>query len=452
MGELFGTDGIRGVANQYPLDCETALNAGRTIAAYFNQDGQGSNRFLIGQDTRISGSMLASALAAGACSMGKDVYLAGVIPTPGVAYLSAVGGYDAGIVISASHNPFYDNGIKLFNGDGFKLSDMAEGTIEQLIVDPLSLSRQSKSVQQVGRIHHLDDAQGRYRRFLEKTFVSSGLSLKGMTLVIDGSNGAASEIAPVLFQSLGAGVRSIFCTPDGININDNCGSQHPETLAKMVVAENADAGLAFDGDADRLIAVDEKGKVLTGDQVMAVCAQNMQTRGQLVNPKVVTTVMSNMGLGAALKHMGIGHIKAGVGDRYVMQEMRKNGAVLGGEDSGHMIFLNHHTTGDGMLAALKLMEAMQSSGRPLSDLATVMTVFPQCLINVDVKSKPAIETIDEVVRAIETVESKMGEQGRVLVRYSGTQPKCRVMVEGPTEQETDAFCRMIAEVVARELG
>ena len=247
-------------------------------------------------------------------------------------------------------------------------------------------------------------------------------------------------------------MRSIFCTPDGININDNCGSQHPEALAKMVVAENADAGLAFDGDADRLIAVDEKGKVLTGDQVMAVCAQNMQTRGQLVNPKVVTTVMSNMGLGAALKHMGIDHIKAGVGDRYVMQEMRKNGAVLGGEDSGHMIFLNHHTTGDGMLAALKLMEAMQSSGRPLSDLATVMTVFPQCLINVDVKSKPAIETIDEVVRAIETVESKMGEQGRVLVRYSGTQPKCRVMVEGPTEQETDAFCRMIAEVVARELG
>jgi phosphoglucosamine mutase len=452
VGELFGTDGIRGVANQYPLDCETALNTGRAIAAFFNQDGQGSSRFLIGRDTRISGSMLAGALAAGICSMGKDVYLTEVIPTPGVAYLTAADRYDAGIVISASHNPFFDNGIKLFNGDGFKLPDRAEGAIERLIVDPLSLSRQSQAVQGVGRIYHLDDAQDRYRRFLEKIFVSSGVSLQGMTLVIDGSNGAASEIAPILFESLGARVKPISCTPDGININENCGSQHPETLAQKVVAENADAGLAFDGDADRLIAVDEKGTVLTGDQVMAVCAQHMQTSGQLVNPTVVTTVMSNIGFGVALEKMGIGHIKANVGDRYVMQKMIEADAVLGGEDSGHMIFLNHHTTGDGMLAALKLLETMQSAGKPLSELATIMTVFPQCLINVDVQSKPKIDTVHAVMQAIEKVETQLGKGGRVLVRYSGTQPKCRVMVEGPSEKETNALCQEIASVVAEELG
>lgn len=453
MGELFGTDGIRGVANQYPLDCETALKAGRAIAAYFEGiEPESSNRFIIGQDTRISGNMLVSALAAGICSMGKDVDLAGVIPTPGVAHLASADRYDAGIVISASHNPFYDNGIKLFNGDGFKLPDRAEVAIEQLIIDPLPLSRQSQAVQGVGRIHRLDDAQDRYRRFLEKIILSSGVSLKGMTLVIDGSNGAASEIAPALFESLGARVKPIFCTPDGININDNCGSQHPETLAQSVVAENADAGLAFDGDADRLIAVNEKGTVLTGDQVMAVCAQHMQASGQLVNPTVVTTVMSNMGFGVALEKMGIGHIKANVGDRYVMQKMRDAGAVLGGEDSGHMIFLNHHTTGDGMLAALKLLETMQSAGRPLSELATIMTVFPQCLINVDVRSKPKIDTVDSVMQAIETVETQLGKRGRVLVRYSGTQPKCRVMVEGPSEKETHAFCMEIASVVAKELG
>ncbi len=395
--------------------------------------------------------MLVSVLAAGICSMGKEVYLAGVLPTPGVAYLTAANGFNAGIVISASHNPFQDNGIKLFNRDGYKLSDDVERAIEQLIDDDGALYRKSQTIERVGMIHHLGNAQNDYRRFLQRC-LPAGSSLAGLKLVADCSNGAASQIAPTLFENLGATVQTLFGEPDGININDNCGSQHPGALARVVVAENADLGLAFDGDADRLIAVDEKGGVLSGDQVMAICANAMQANGELVNPVVVTTVMSNMGLGAALKKMGIGHIKAQVGDRYVMQAMVKAGAVFGGEDSGHMIFLNHHTTGDGMLAALKLMQAVQSSGKPLSELATVMTVFPQCLINVDVTSKPAIDTIDAVMRAIRTVEAELGDGGRVLVRYSGTQPQCRVMVEGPTQQETQSFCRQIASAVAKALG
>jgi len=453
LNRLFGTDGIRGVANRYPLDCETAIVAGRAIAAYFSQDKNASGRFLVGQDTRISGSMLACSLAAGICSMGMDVYLAGVMPTPGVAYLTTTEGFDAGIVISASHNPFYDNGIKLFGGDGFKLSDTVERSIEKLIADSQALARQSQAVQQVGRINDFTGALSHYSRFLEDVVSNDGAkSFDGTKLVIDGSNGAASEIAPALFRSLGANVKSISCTPDGFNINDNCGSQHPQALARAVVAEKADAGLAFDGDADRLIAVDESGNVLSGDQVMAICARDMLSKGELKNAKVVTTVMSNIGLGMALENMGIEHLKAQVGDRYVMEEMRKTGAVLGGEDSGHMIFLNHHTTGDGMLAAIKLLEAVRAAGKPLSELATLMTVFPQSLINVDVKAKPALETVGAIVAAIAEVEARLGDKGRVLVRYSGTQPQCRVMVEGPTKSETQSFCKQIADVVAGELG
>jgi len=453
LNRLFGTDGIRGVANRYPLDCETAIIAGRAIAANFSQDKNASGRFLVGQDTRISGSMLASALAAGICSMGMDVYLAGVMPTPGVAYLTTTEGFDAGIVISASHNPFYDNGIKLFGGDGFKLSDTVERSIEKLIADSQALAGQSQAVQQVGRINDFTGGVSHYSRFLEDVVSNDGaMSFDGTKLVIDGSNGAASEIAPALFRSLGANVKSISCTPDGFNINDNCGSQHPRALARAVVAEKADAGLAFDGDADRLIAVDESGNVLSGDQVMAICARDMLSKGELKNAKVVTTVMSNIGLGMALENMGIEHLKAQVGDRYVMEEMRKAGAVLGGEDSGHMIFLNYHTTGDGMLAAIKLLEAVRTAGKPLSELATVMTVFPQSLINVDVKAKPALETVGAIVAAIAEVEARLGDKGRVLVRYSGTQPQCRVMVEGPIKPETQMLCKQIADVVAGELG
>jgi phosphoglucosamine mutase len=452
VGELFGTDGIRGAANRYPLDCETVVKIGRAIAECFaGEKQQEAGRFLIGQDTRLSGNMLVGALAAGICSMGSDVHLAGVIPTPGVAYLTQAMAFDAGIVVSASHNPYADNGVKIFKGDGFKLSDTAEAAIERLIENEAELSEKSGKIDRVGTIQRVDDAHETYRRFLTGC-LSTDISLDGLRLVIDCSNGAASRIAPELFRNLGATATAIFCTPDGVNINRDCGSQHPEMLAKFVVTEKADLGLAFDGDADRLIVVDEKGTVLSGDQVMAICTKYLQSMGRLVNPVVVTTVMSNMGFGLALKRMGLTHIKARVGDRYVMEEMVKAGAVLGGENSGHMIFLDHHTTGDGMLAALQLIEAMRSSGKPVSEMASVMTVFPQCLINVDVRDKPPIEMLDKVNREIEKVEDILGENGRVLVRYSGTQPQCRVMVEGPAREETDALCRQIASVVKEELG
>lgn len=452
MGTLFGTDGIRGMANRYPLDGETALRAGRAVAACFSGRTGAGGRVLIGRDTRISGDMLVNAVAAGICAMGSDVYLAGVIPTPGIAYLCAALGFDAGIVISASHNPFYDNGIKLFDSTGYKLADDVEQTIEASILAHDGLQTQSQSIQRTGQVHRLDDGLDRYRRFLVDCHADDGATLKGVKMVIDCSNGAASRIAPDLFGRLGARVTTLAAEPNGTNINDQCGSQHPQRLASVVVAENAAIGLAFDGDADRLIAVDETGSILTGDQIMAICARHMQANGKLTDDTVVTTVMSNMGLGAALGSMGIRHLQSKVGDRYVMETMRSNGAVLGGEDSGHMIFLDHHTTGDGLLAALKLIHAMQSSKQPLSTLATVMQVFPQHLISVDVRSKPDLATIPEIGAAIAEVEKALTGRGRVLVRYSGTQPQCRVMVEGPSETETISFCQQIAATVRKVLG
>ena len=451
MGTLFGTDGIRGKANRYPLDCETAVKAGRAVAAFWGGDTTGAPRFLIGCDTRISGSMLAGALAAGICSMGGDVWQGGVLPTPGVAHLTKYGDFDAGIVISASHNPFFDNGIKLFNRDGFKLSDADEAAIEGLIVDDGALIERCRDIQKTGTIHVLAEAGDGYADFLAQQMASE-VSLAGMRLVVDCSNGAASGIAPDLFGRLGASVTPLFCDPDGININAQCGSQHPEVLAKRVVAEKADLGLAFDGDADRLIAVDETGSVLSGDQIMAILAKSLLDQGRLNPPLVVTTVMSNLGFGQALATMGVRHIKAAVGDRYVMAEMVKAGAVMGGEDSGHMIFLDHHTTGDGMLAALMLLAAVVRAGQPLSKMATLMTVFPQCLINVAVEEKPPLDTVPSIQAAIEVAERQLGDTGRVLVRYSGTQPQCRVMVEGPTEAVTRSLCQEIAGTVKTALS
>ena len=451
MSTLFGTDGIRGVANQYPLDGETALAVGRAVAEFFSSDRRPSKGFVIGQDPRNSGDMVASALAAGICSMGQDVHLAGILPTPGIAHLTAKGGFEAGIVISASHNPFHDNGIKLFQSDGYKLSDATEAAIESLIGDADALRKKSAAIERLGRIQPIADAAGRYLRFLTGC-VGEDTSLKGLNVVIDGSNGAASSLAPRLFEGLGATVTTICCEPDGFNINAGCGSQHPGALAKRVVLEKADAGLAFDGDADRLIVVAETGAVLTGDQVLAICAGHMQAKGTLAHSVLVTTVMSNMGLQVALRRMGIAHIAARVGDRHVMQEMRKAGAVLGGEDSGHMIFLAEHTTGDGLLAALKLFEIMRRSKKPLSELASVMTVLPQSLINVEVRSKPDLDSVEPVRHVIKAVTEGLGDSGRVLVRYSGTQPQCRVMVEAATDTIAQASCRQIATVIGQELG
>ena len=456
MTKLFGTDGIRGVANKYPVTPEIALKLGRAAVSILGkQDKNNRCRIVIGKDTRLSGDMLEFAIASGICSMGGDVYLAGVIPTPGVAFLTSSLEADAGIVISASHNPFYDNGIKFFNKNGFKLSDELEAAIEdeikKTVLDDTGNSSAQENEIQPGRVYNIETPTIKYADFL-KNRIKGKNPFQDMKLVIDCSNGAASQVAPLVFESLGAELKTIFANPDGKNINADCGSQHTEALCKAVLEMKADIGLAFDGDADRLIAVDEKGKELTGDQILAICARDLKQRGLLKKNLLVSTVMSNLGLGMALKKMGIKHITTMVGDRYVMEEMISSGAVIGGEDSGHMIFLDHHTTGDGILSALMLLEAMKNASMPLSELAYVMDIFPQVLLGVEVKEKPDIDTIPEIVDIIKSVESSLGENGRVLVRYSGTQPLCRVMVEGPTLEETRMHCHKIAEVVKTLLG
>ncbi|RZB38087.1 MAG: phosphoglucosamine mutase [Desulfobacteraceae bacterium Eth-SRB2] len=449
MGELFGTDGIRGVANQYPMTPEMAVTIGRAVAAIFKNDFKQS-KIVLGKDTRISGDMLEYALVSGICSMGVDAYLTGILPTPGVAFMTSSTGANAGIVISASHNVYYDNGIKIFKGNGYKLSDEEEDEIEQLVFNK-SIASTLKSVQDTGRVYEIEDAAITYGNFLKRT-VPENYYFKDLKIVIDCSNGATFEVAPAIFSELGAKVKTLYNNPDGKNINDNCGSQHPESLKKSVVKNGADIGFAFDGDGDRLIAVDEKGTVATGDQILAVCAKFMKQKGLLKGNPVVSTVMSNMGLGQALEKMGIKHMTSKVGDRYVMEKMVSSGAILGGEDSGHMIFLNHHTTGDGILAALRLIEAMKEESKPLSELCKIMTVFPQVLINVDVASKPDLKNVPDIKDGIKSVETVLGKKGRVVIRYSGTQQVCRIMVEGPTINETRRYCRQLADIVKLTLG
>jgi len=449
MGKLFGTDGIRGVANVYPITCEMDIDIGRAVAHLFSA-GTGRSKIVIGKDTRISGNMIEYALVSGICSMGVDAGLAGVLPTPGIAYMTSSTGANAGIVISASHNPFYDNGIKIFNKEGFKLSDAKEEEIEHILLNEKP-GLMCETVRDTGRAFKNEDTGKKYINYL-KLALPDGFNLNGMKIVIDCANGATYQVAPKLFKDLGADVESIFTEPDGKNINESCGSQHPETLIENVLKNKANIGLAFDGDGDRLIAVDEKGNVTTGDQILAVCANNLKQEGKLANNIVISTIMSNMGLKAALNDLDIDHVMTNVGDRYVMERMISSGSVLGGEDSGHTIFLDHQTTGDGILTSLKLIESMKFESKPLSELKKVMTVFPQSLINVEVKSKPEINTIAAVKDAIMSVEKNLGEKGRVLVRYSGTQPVCRVMVEGPTEEETMAYCGRIADVLKRIIG
>ncbi|MBN2178865.1 MAG: phosphoglucosamine mutase [Deltaproteobacteria bacterium] len=449
MGKLFGTDGVRGVANEYPMTSEMALKIGMATAHLFKRSGH-QPRIIIGKDTRISGYMLEHALVSGICSMGVDAYLVGPMPTPGVAFLTNSMRADAGIVISASHNPFQDNGIKIFSSDGYKLPDEKELEIEDMVLSD-TMTELHPSPRELGKAFNIEGARGRYIVFLKNTFPKE-YTLEGMKIVLDTSNGATYRIGPKPFFEMGAEVHSIFSDPNGENINDECGSQHPEKLAEEVVKRGAHVGFAFDGDGDRLIAVDEKGGVLTGDQVIAICAKVMKEEGTLTNNLVVDTVMSNIGLGLALKDLGIEKATAPVGDRYVLEMMKEKGSSLGGEDSGHIIFLNHHTTGDGIISALQVLAAMKHEGKPLSELAGIMRVFPQKLINIDVKSKPDISTIPEIASVIEGVEEKLGDRGRVLVRYSGTQNMCRVMVEGPTDEETARFCETIADVVKEKLA
>jgi phosphoglucosamine mutase len=392
---------------------------------------------------------VANAVAAGICAAGVDVIRLGVLPTPGVAYLTRDSGAVAGVVISASHNPYPDNGIKLFDSNGYKLSDHKEALIEALLQQP-GQALNCNAADGIGTQRQWEESGDSYLRFLLKALPD--LSLDGMTLVLDCAHGATHAVAPQLFQALGAQVTALFCQPNGTNINEQCGSQHPEILARSVVQHKADLGLAFDGDGDRLIAVDPAGKVLSGDQIMAICARDLQQKGRLKNNTVVSTVMSNLGFGLALKELGIELHATQVGDRYVMEQMKTLDAVLGGEDSGHLIFLDKHTTGDGLMAALGLLDAVQTAGESLSTLSKIMKVYPQELINVNVRSKPDLNTLPEIVAAIGNVENELADQGRVLVRYSGTQPMCRAMVEGPTLEVTRKHCQYLASVIRKTLG
>ena len=449
MGKLFGTDGIRGEANRPPMDANMAFSVGQAIT-HLLKKADHRTRVIIGKDTRISGYMLESSLEAGITSMGGNPYLVGVLPTPGIAFITESMRADAGIVISASHNPYQDNGIKIFSGDGFKLSDEQEEVIESLILNG-KLPEMVAPAKEMGRARRIGDVLGRYIVFLKNTFPRE-LSMEGLKMVIDTANGATYKVAPEAFIELGADVDIIHNHPDGLNINDNCGSQYTQDLEKRVKETGATIGLAFDGDGDRLIVVDEKGCSITGDQILIICAKVLKDQQMLKNDLLVSTVMSNLGLRIACKKYGFKYHASKVGDRYVLEDMQQLGAVIGGEESGHVIFLNHHTTGDGILTAMQLIASMIKEEKPLSELAEMMDIYPQKLINVEVKDKPEISTVPQLVEAIKQVETELGDQGRVLVRYSGTQNACRVMVEGPDDELTDKYCKQIADLVKNTLG
>lgn len=449
MGKLFGTDGIRGEANRYPMDAHTAFSVGQAIA-YLLRKPNHRVRIIIGKDTRISGYMLESSLESGISSMGGDPYLVGVLPTPGIAFITQSMRADAGIVISASHNPYQDNGIKIFSGNGFKLSDEQEETIERLIFDN-KLATMVPPPKDMGQAYRIDDVNGRYIVFLKNTFPRE-LSMEGVKIVIDTANGATYRVAPEAFFELGAKVDVIHNLPNGININDMCGSQHTEDLKRRVLETGAQIGLAFDGDGDRLIAVDEKGREISGDQILIICAKMLKDKGRLKNDLIVSTVMSNLGLTVACKRYGFRHHASQVGDRYVLEDMIRLGAIIGGEESGHMIFLEHHTTGDGIITAMQLIASMVETGKTLSELAGMMEIYPQRLVNVPVRDKPDLSSLPEVMEVIKEVEKALGDDGRVLVRYSGTQNMCRVMVEGPTEGITERYCKQIAVVIQEAIG
>jgi phosphoglucosamine mutase len=449
MGKLFGTDGVRGIANVEPMTAEIALAIGRATAHVCKRH-RNRHRIVIGKDTRISGYMIETALTAGICSMGVDVLLVGPMPTPGIAFITHSMRADAGLVISASHNPYQDNGIKIFSRDGFKIHDEVEAEIERLVTTE-KIKDIRPTASEVGKAFRIDDAIGRYIVFCKNTFPDH-LSLEGLRLVLDCANGATYKVAPIIFAELGAAVTTIHDHPNGLNINDRCGALNPQDLASKVGETGADAGLAFDGDGDRLIVVDEKGRQLTGDHIMAICAQAMQARDLLKNNLLIATAMSNFGFRQAMDQLGIRIEDAEVGDRYVLRMMREKGAVLGGEESGHIIFLNLHTTGDGIISALQLLAIRQASGKPLSELADIMRLAPQVLINVTVRDKPPLEELAPLQKAIRQAEGELAGQGRVLVRYSGTQALCRIMVESLDAALTQRLAEALANTVRQCIG
>jgi len=447
--KLFGTDGVRGVANVHPMTTEMAMQLGRA-AAYVFKKGTKRSRIIIGKDTRLSGYMIENALVAGICSMGVDVLLVGPMPTPGIAFITASMRADAGVVISASHNPYQDNGIKFFSRDGFKLPDETEMRIEELIYSG-KIDSLRPTAAEVGKAYRIDDTKGRYIVFLKHSFPKD-LDLNGLKIVLDCANGAAYKVAPAVLEELGAEVIPLGVTPNGTNINAGCGSLHPQVMAEAVREHRADLGIALDGDADRVIFVDEFGNEVDGDHIMAICATHMLKEKKLAKKTLVATVMSNMGLDIALRNAGGKVVKTAVGDRYVVEEMRRHGYNLGGEQSGHMIFLDHNTTGDGIVSALQVLAIMQRSGKKLSELAEVMIALPQVLLNVRVKERREVTEVPEVHAAIASAEQKLGDSGRVLIRYSGTEPLLRIMLEGQDKYEITKMAHDIGEAVEKYIG
>jgi phosphoglucosamine mutase len=453
MRKLFGTDGVRGVANTYPMTTEIAMQLGRAIAFLVKQqkaDKEHNPRIVIGKDTRLSGYMIENALASGICSMGVNVLLVGPLPTPGIAYITTGMRADAGLVISASHNPFQDNGIKIFSKSGFKLPDKEEAIIEDLIFSK-KMDSLRPVAEEVGKAARIDDAKGRYIVFLKNTFPKR-FTLDGIHIVLDCAHGATYGVAPHVFEELGAKVTSIGVQPDGKNINHECGALHPEVMAELVCKEGADLGIALDGDGDRLIVADEQGKVVDGDQIMAICAEEMLERQKLAKNTLVATVMSNLGLDLAMQRMGGQLVRTKVGDRYVVEEMLRNGYNFGGEQSGHLIYLKHNTTGDGILGALQLLLSMKKKERPLSELTQIMEPFPQILKNVRISQKIALDQISGFSEKLTTIEKSLGSTGRILVRPSGTEPVIRVMVEGEDEKLIDDMACELCDFIIKKTG
>jgi len=449
MRRLFGTDGVRGIANK-ELDSELAFNLGRIGAYVLTEETHHKPRIAVGKDTRISGDMLEAALIAGICSMGAEAVVLGVLPTPAVAYLTRHLGLDAGIVISASHNPFEYNGIKFFDSKGYKLSDDIEDKIESYLSNT-EVTIANPIAGDIGRKNEIDNAVHSYIDFLKKTI---DVNLRGLKIAVDCANGAAYIAAPSILADLGAEIVVIDNKPDGKNINLNCGSTYPGNLQKLVIDTGADVGLAFDGDADRLIAVDNKGKLVNGDHILAICAKHMKEKGTLKNDTVVATVMSNLGFNIAMKQVKVNVARTTVGDRYVLEEMIKNDYNIGGEQSGHIIFLDHNTTGDGLLTALQLLSVIKESDKKLSELAAVMTELPQVLVNAKIKdeNKSKYSEDAEIAQAIKEVEGKLKDKGRVLIRPSGTEPLVRVMLEGENKTEIQEDANRIAELIQNKLG
>ena len=448
--KLFGTDGIRGRANEPPMTPELALQLGRAVAHVFKRATPGHPRIVIGKDTRLSNYMFETALQAGICSMGVDAVQLGVLPTPGIAFMTTGMRADAGVVISASHNPYDDNGIKFFAADGFKLPDDIELQIEELIAGG-RLADHAASGAGIGRAYRIHDAVGRYSVFLKSTFPKA-LDLEGLRVVIDCANGAAYKVAPEVLAELGAEVITLGTTPDGTNINAGVGALHPDGMARRVRELRADVGIALDGDADRCMLCDHEGRIVDGDHLLLILARRMKARGELAHDRVVATVMSNLGLERALARIGVGMERAQVGDRYVVERMREGGFNLGGEQSGHIVMTDIATTGDGLLAALQVLATMKETAHPLAEVASGIEPVPQVLEGIRVTQKPPLESLPSVRTAIDEATRALGDSGRVVVRYSGTEPKCRVMIEGDDERRITAMAASILQAIKKEIG